>query len=80
MLLINSKFSGNLLLIDRKLLELEDDAQCTSLSKFTKLVKKPSNLTKTRKKNLIAQYLIPWLVLLSLLGGLAFVLQRAWWV
>ena len=65
MLLIDSKHSGNVLLIDGKLAELEDDSECVSLPKFTeleddaeyaslpkltKLVKKPSNLTRTEKK------------------------------
>ena len=38
-LLINSKYNGNVLFIDRKLAELEDDAECASLLKLTKLVK-----------------------------------------
>ena len=65
MLLIDSKHIGNVLFIDRKRAELEDDVKCASLPKFTELeddaeyaslpkftelVKKPSNLTKTRKE------------------------------
>ena len=52
MLLINSKQSGNVLFIDRKLAELEDDAEYASFPKLTKLVKKHSNLTRTGKKKL----------------------------
>ena len=44
MLLIDREHRGNVLLIDRKLAELKYDAECTSLPKFTELVKKPSNL------------------------------------
>ena len=50
MLLIDSKHNGNVLLIYRKLAELEDDAECAPLSKITKLVKKLSNLTRTGKE------------------------------
>ena len=39
-----------MLLIDRELAELEDDAECASFLKLTKLVKKSSNLTKTGEK------------------------------
>ena len=46
----NRKIGGNVLLINRKLAELEYDAKCASLIKLTKLVKKHSNLTKTGKK------------------------------
>ena len=49
-LFINSKHSGNVLLIDKKLAELENNAECASFAKFTELVKKPSNLTRTGKK------------------------------
>ena len=49
-LLIDRKRSGNVLLIDRELAELEDDAESTSLSKLIQLVKKLSNLTRTRKE------------------------------
>ena len=41
-----------MLLIDRAPIELEDEAEFESLPKFTELVKKPSNLTKTWKKKL----------------------------
>ena len=66
-LLINREQSGDVLLIDRKLAELENDTECASLPKstelendaeyasipkLTELVKKPSNLTKTRKEKL----------------------------
>ena len=65
--LINSQYSGEVLLIDRKLTELENDAECVSLPKFTELEddakyasflkahrisEKPSNLTGTRKEKL----------------------------
>ena len=52
MLLIGSKHSGNMLLIDKKFAKLKYDAECASLPKFTKLVKKSSNLTRTRKEKL----------------------------
>ena len=52
MLLIDGKPSGDVLLIDRKLVELEDDAEYASLPKLTKLMKKPSNLTRTGKEKL----------------------------
>ena len=49
-LLIDSKHSGNVLLINKKLAKLENDAECASSPKFTELVKKPSNRTKTGTK------------------------------
>ena len=49
-LLIDSEHNSNILLIDRKLVELENNAECASLPKLTKLVKKPSNLTRLGKK------------------------------
>ena len=39
-----------MLLIDRKLTKLENNAEYASLLKLTKLVKKLSNLTRIRKK------------------------------
>ena len=48
--LIDREHNGNMLLIDRKLAELEEDAECASLPKLTKLMKKSSNLTKIVKK------------------------------
>ena len=42
--------NGGELFIDGTLIELKDDAECASLPKLTKLVKKPSNLTRTRKE------------------------------
>ena len=39
-----------MLLIDKELAKLEDDAECASLPKFTELMKKPFNLTKTGKE------------------------------
>ena len=50
MLFIDKKLGGDVLLIDRKLAKLEDDAKYIFFSKFIELVKKPSNLTKTGKK------------------------------
>ena len=38
--------------INRELAELEDDAKCASLSKLVELVKKSSNLIRTRKEKL----------------------------
>ena len=52
MLLINRECNGDMLLIDRKLAELEDDAEYTSFSKFIKLMKKSFNLIRTEKKKL----------------------------
>ena len=49
-LFIDWKCSDNILLINRKHIELKDDAKCISLSKLIKLVKKPSNLTRTGKE------------------------------
>ena len=49
-LLIDREHRGNMLLINRKLAELEDDAECASLPKFTELMKKPPNLTRTGKE------------------------------
>ena len=48
--LIDKIPNGNLLLIDRKLAELEDNTEYTSLPKLKELVKKPSNLTRIGKK------------------------------
>ena len=50
MLLIDREISGNVLLLDRKLAELKDDAECAFLPKLTKLMKKASNLTRIGKK------------------------------
>ena len=50
MLLIDKERSGNMLLIDRELIDLQDDTKCASLPKLIELVKKLSNLTRTRKK------------------------------
>ena len=49
-LLIDRKCSENVLLINKELAELENNAECAFFPKFTKLVKKPSNLIKTGKK------------------------------
>ena len=63
----NQKTGGDVPLINRKLAELEDNAECAflpkltelendaeyaSFPKFIELVKKPSNLTRTRKVKL----------------------------
>ena len=48
--LIDSKHNGNMLLINRKLVELENDAEYASFPKLIKLVKKPFNLIKTGKE------------------------------
>ena len=48
--LLNGKHSGDMLLIDRKLAELKDDAKYASFPKLTELVKKLFNLTRTGKK------------------------------
>ena len=47
---MDKDLGGNMLLIDKKLAKLEDDTKCVSLSKFTELVKKPSNLTRIGKE------------------------------
>ena len=47
-LLIDSKHNGDVLLIDKELAKLENDTECAFFPKFTKLVKKPFNLTRTR--------------------------------
>ena len=49
-LLIDRKHNSNMLLIDRKIVELQDDAECASLPKLTELMKKPTNLTRTRQE------------------------------
>ena len=48
--LINRKLSDNILLIDKDLTKLEDDAKCAFLVKLIELVKKPFNLIKTEKE------------------------------
>ena len=52
MLLIDRALNGGVLLIDKALIELENGAECASLSKLTELVKKPSNLTRIGKEKL----------------------------
>ena len=50
MMLINRKLGSNMLLINRELAKLEDDSEYTPLRKLIELVKKSSNLIKTREK------------------------------
>ena len=47
---MNRERSCNVLFINKEPAKLEDDTECASLPKLTKLVKKLSNLTKIGKK------------------------------
>ena len=71
MFLIDEKRSGDVLLIDIKFAELEDDVECASLTKLTKLVKKLSNLTrigKEKRHRLISHSLTYFVELIGRLG------------
>ena len=48
----NWKIGGNVPLIDRELAKLGNDAKCAPFPKLIELIKKLSNLIKTRKKKL----------------------------
>ena len=78
MLFIHSKHNGNVLLIDRKLAELKDDAECASFPKLTKLVKKTSNLTRTGKKKPHRPISHSLACFTEFDGQTRFFLQRAW--
>ena len=80
MSLIDRELGGGILLIDRKFVELEDNAKYESLPKLTKLMKKSFNLNKTREKKLYRLISYFWLILLSLPNGLTFIVQRGWQV
>ena len=53
--LIDRELGGNVLLKNRKLAELKDDAKCAYFAKLNKWVKKFFNLTKIGKKKLHCQ-------------------------
>ena len=48
--LIDREYNSNMLLINRKLAELEDDAEYISFLKLTELVKKTSKQIRTNKE------------------------------